>query len=82
MKNALYTEEQNCGCLYYYKDKDLEVLHRLDGPAGETKHCKQLGTKDTYYIDGMFYTKKEWKEHPIVVEYKRKQLIKELVNED
>ena len=63
-KNGYY---ENLGARYYKKDRRL---HRIDGPAV----IYQDGEED-YWLEDESYTKEEWENHPLVLQYRREELI-------
>jgi len=58
------------GRIFYWYQNNL--LHRLDGPARIDPYHPEY---DEYYINDEKYTRQEFWEHPLVLEYKLNKII-------
>lgn len=59
------TTDQVADCILYHKDEDCSIPHRIEGPAF-IYPCQP--NRNRYYLDGVNYFTKEWKDK--VAEYK------------
>ena len=50
---AQYIKIDKDGDKFYYSDKEMEILHREDGPAVEYASGSKFSRKSSWYLNGM-----------------------------